>query len=236
MLLGLASPDSKPICHSCSFDIANTFQKCLFTKQTKQSLLFFKTLAKHIWKVRRKRTTWTACLWNYSQTFAFLKFWNDFRTKLAPAELLKLSWSISSQEKSYHGTREFPIKFSPTPLDVCQTQMVPHEQPTAPKPTAGTSYDWMFIVPTPNGCTAEQTLTQNITLRRTQMSCKEQNQRNLHTLASPDVTTTEMPASMWHILTSSCTLTALQSLICANCSHWKNVPGVHSFETCMKSY
>ena len=114
--------------------------------------------------------------------------------------------------------------------------MVPHEQPAAPNPTVGTSYDWMFIVPTPNGCTAEQTLTQNITLRRTQMSCKEQNQRNLHTLASPDVTTTEMPASMWHILTSSCTLTALQSLICANCSHWKNVPGVHSFETCMKSY
>ena len=115
MLLGLASPDSKPICHSCSFDIANTFQKCLFTKPTKQSLLLFKTLAKHIWKVRRKRTTWTACLWNYSQTFAFLKFWNDFRTKLAPAELLRLSWSISSQEKSYHGTREFPIKFAPTP-------------------------------------------------------------------------------------------------------------------------
>ena len=59
--------------------------------------------------------------------------------------------------------------------------MVPHEQPAAPKPTAGTSYDWMFIVSTPNRCTAEQTL---------------------HTLSSPDVTTTEMPASMWHILTS----------------------------------
>ena len=176
MLLGLASPESIQICHSCSVDIANTFQKLLFTKQTKQSLLLFKPLPNTFGKSEEKeQPEQHAC----ETIHRHLLSWNDFRTKLAPAELLKLSWSISSQEKSYHGTREFPIKFAPTPVDVCQTQMVPHEQPAAPKPTAGTSYDWMFIVPTPNGCTAEQTLTQNITLRRTQMSCKEQNQRNL---------------------------------------------------------
>ena len=74
------------------------FPEIVVHQANKTITVVVQTPAKHIWKVRRKRTTWTAWLWNYSQTIAFLKFWNGFRTKLAPAELLGLSWSIASQQ------------------------------------------------------------------------------------------------------------------------------------------